>query len=61
MSEDQKRIMREIVGCLARAWVLVGAPDVTKEYIYVDHRWVEITIQYNGELEQPRRRVEDKS
>lgn len=60
MSEHQQ-VMREVVSCLARVWVLSSAPTTTKEHVYVDGKWVEITIQYNGDLEQPRRRAGDKA
>jgi hypothetical protein len=57
----ENRIMQEIAGCLARTWVLLSAPKSTKEYVYVDGKWVEITIRYNGELDIPRRRVGDRA
>ena len=56
---DENRIIREIFGCLARAWVLSSAPKFTKEYVYVDNKWVEITIKYNGDLNIPKRRADD--
>jgi len=56
---DEKRIMLEVFGCLARTWVLSSAPNSIREYIYVDGKWVEITIKYNGEMDMPRRRAED--
>lgn len=59
--DSERRIMLEVASSLARVWVLSGAPEDTNLYIYVDRKWVEITIRHNGELEQPRRRVEDKA
>lgn len=58
MIED-KRVIREVVDCLARVWVLSSAPETTKEHVYVNGQWVEITIKFNGEIELPRRRAED--
>ena len=56
----QRQIVREIASCLARAWVLLTDPKDNEHYIYVNDKWVEITIKYNGELELPHRRVDDK-
>lgn len=51
--------LREIIVAVAGVWVLAGAKPMT-EYVFRDHKWVEISIRYNGEHEKPRRRVEDK-
>ncbi len=54
-----RKALREICGAAARVWVLLGAKPM-KEYIYVDHRWVMLTLQYNGEEAAPRRRAGEK-
>lgn len=51
--------LREAAGHAARVWVLSGAKP-TKLHIYVDNRWVEISLRYNGEEAPPHRRAEDK-
>lgn len=52
---NQDVFLREACGNAARVWVLAGAKP-TKQYTYVDNRWVEISIRFNGEEAPPRRR-----
>ena len=56
---DASTYLREVLGAAARMWVLAGA-KVYKEYIYVENRWVMVTLAYNGEENPPRRREADK-
>jgi hypothetical protein len=59
-----KAALREICGAAARVWTLTARPgkepEPMSEYIYVEHRWVMVTIQYNGEEKPPRRRATEK-
>lgn len=55
---DESVYLAEAVGNAARVWVLTGAKP-TKLYTYVENRWVEISLQFNGEENPPKRRVED--
>jgi hypothetical protein len=50
---------RETYDHAARIWVLAGAKP-GKYYSYVENRWVEISLKYNGEEAPPRRREADK-
>lgn len=55
---NQDVYLREAAGNAARVWVLTGAKPA-KLYVYVDRRWVEVSLAYNGEEAAPRRRAED--
>lgn len=55
---NKEAYLREAVGNAARVWVLSGAKP-TKLYTYVENRWVEISLQFNGEEAPPQRRAGD--
>ncbi len=58
---DEAAYLRLACDNAARAWVMARAPENTKEYVYVEKRWVLVTICHNGEEEAaPRRRADDK-
>jgi menaquinone-dependent protoporphyrinogen IX oxidase len=58
-----KAALREICATAARVWPMTARPGRDPErfehYEYVDHRWVRVIVEYNGEEKPPRRRVDD--
>ncbi len=59
----KKSALRAICVAAAGVWVDERAPKETIEYVYVDNKWVSVTIcyDYNGHEHQttPRRRATD--
>ncbi len=56
---DESVFLREAVDHAARVWVLTGAKP-GKHYTYIDGRWAETSIKFDGEANPPRRREADK-
>lgn len=54
---DKAAFFREACGNAARVWVLAGEPGPVE--VYVEGRWIMVTIQPNGQKRPPHRRAED--
>ena len=59
VTPDKSVYLKEACGNAARVWVLNGAKP-EKIHIFVEYRWVEVGLKYNGEENPPRRREADK-